>query len=232
MRVAILQSNYLPWKGYFDIIASVDLFIFHDDLQYTKNDWRNRNKIKTFNGTKWITVPCGTSERRLICDVKLTNSDWQIKHWNFIKTNYKNAPYFNLYANFFEEIYLKKSWCNLSNLNQYIIKNISKNFLFTKTKFSDSRKYSLKKTKSDRVVELLKKVGATTYLSGPSGKNYLDEKIFFEEGIELEWMSYDGYPIYSQIHQLFEHNVSIIDLLFNTGPNAREYLLVNKKNLL
>jgi hypothetical protein len=231
VKVAILQSNYLPWKGYFDIIANVDLFIFHDDLQYTKNGWRNRNKIKTFNGTKWITVPCGTNERRLICDVKLINSDWQRKHWNLIKINYKNSIYFNLYSNFFEEIYLEQSWRYLSDLNQHIIKNISNNFLFIKTKFSDSRQYNLKKTKSDRVIELLKKVGATTYISGPSGKNYLNEKKFFEEEIKLEWMSYDGYPTYSQIYQPFEHNVSIIDLLFNVGPNAREYLLFNKRKL-
>ena len=229
MRVAILQSNYMPWKGYFDIIGSVDLFVFHDDLQYTKGDWRNRNKIKTPKGAEWLTVPCGTSEHRLICDVELTNSDWQRKHWSLIQTHYLKAPCFKQYSPFFEEIYLGRKWANLSDMNQYIIKAISTELLGIKVQFDDSRAYDLKTAKGDRVIELLKKVGATTYLSGPAAKSYLDESAFAAEGIDLEWMNYAGYPEYPQLNPPFDHAVSMIDLLFNTGSYANSFMLSAKK---
>ena len=229
MRVAILQSNYIPWKGYFDIIGSVDLFIFHDDLQYTKGDWRNRNKIKTPVGTNWITIPCGTSERRLICDVELVNPDWQQKHWNLIRTHYVNAPHFKQYSPFFEEIYLGRTWTNLSDLNQYVIKAISTELLGMEVLFDDSRAYGLKTVKGDRVIELLKNVGATTYLSGLAAKSYLDKSAFAAQGIDLEWMNYADYSEYPQLYPPFEHAVSIIDLFFNVGINATSYMLCNRR---
>jgi hypothetical protein len=230
MRVAILQSNYIPWKGYFDIIGSVELFIFHDDLQYTKGDWRNRNKIKTPKGVEWLTVPCGTSEHRLICDVQLTNPDWQCKHWRLIKTHYVKTPYFKQYSPFFEEIYLGRKWSNLSDMNHHIIKAISIELLGMTTRFDDSRVYNLEAAKGDRVIELLKKVGATTYLSGPAAKSYLDESAFSAECIDLEWMNYIGYPEYPQLNPPFDHSVSIIDLFFNMGPDAASSMLYAKKS--
>lgn len=229
MRVAILQSNYIPWKGYFDIIGSVDLFVFHDDLQYTKGDWRNRNKIKTPKGSEWITVPCGTNEHRRICDVTLNNTDWQRKHWNLIQTNYAKAPYFEHYRAFFEEIYLGRTWKKLSEMNQYIIRAISTELLGMNTDFDDSRGYDLRTAKGDRVIELLKKLGATTYLSGPAAKSYLEEPAFAAEGITLEWMNYSGYSEHPQLHPPFDHAVSIIDLFFNTGPDAVSFMLYRQK---
>jgi hypothetical protein len=229
VRIAILQSNYIPWKGYFDIIGSVDLFVFHDDLQYTKGDWRNRNKIKTPKGAEWLTVPCGTSESRLICEVELTGADWQRKHWNLIQMHYVKAPYFKYYSPFFEEIYLGRTWVNLSDMNQYVIKAISTELLGMKAQFEDSRAYCLKTAKGDRVIELLQKVGATTYLSGPAAKSYIDESIFTAEGIGLRWMNYAGYPEYQQLYPPFDHAVSIIDLLFNTGPDATSLMLYAKE---
>lgn len=229
MKVAILQSNYIPWKGYFDIIGSVDLFIFHDDLQYTKADWRNRNKIKTPNGAQWITVPCGTSEHRLICDVSLIGRDWQPKHWNFIRENYARAPFFREYKPFFEDIYLGRTWDNLSDMNQYVIKAVCTELLGIHTVFEDSRAYNLKATKADRVIELLKKVGATKYLSGPAARSYLDESRLAAEGVSLEWMNYSNYPEYPQMYPPFEHAVSIIDLLFNTGAGSTSFMLHTKK---
>jgi hypothetical protein len=228
MRVAILQSNYIPWKGYFDIIANVDLFIFHDDLQYTKSDWRNRNKIKTFKGTEWLTVPCGRSEHRKICEVILPSSEWQRKHWSLIVKYYNKAPYFNEFSDFFENIYIRQSWTNLSEMNQYIIKLISTEILGISTNFDDSRVYNLRYTKGERVIELLKKVGATTYLSGPAAKSYLDESLFAASNIKLEWMDYSGYKEYSQLYPPFEHKVSILDLLFNSGPNFFNYMNLKK----
>ncbi|NEW83319.1 MAG: WbqC family protein [Mariniphaga sp.] len=219
-RVAILQSNYIPWKGYFDIINMVDLFIFHDDLQYTKSDWRNRNKIKTPNGTVWLTIPCGADENRLICDVKLSNNSWQKQHWNILKQHYSKTRYFKEYNGFFEDFYQNVQWTNLSDFNQSMIKSISKNILGIKTSFADSRIYNLKERKGKRVLELLKKTNATNYLSGPAAKDYIDENEFIDEEIILEWMDYSGYPEYHQLYPPFAHNVSIIDLLFNEGPNT------------
>jgi len=223
-KVAIVQSNYIPWKGYFDIIAMADLFIFHDDLQYTKQDWRNRNKIKTPRGTEWLSIPCGSDENRLICEVVLRDDTWQRKHWRKIIQYYQYAPYFASYKEFLENFYLQHKWDNLSNLNQYLIQEISQLYLGIKTEFDDSRRYKLKEKRSSRVLELLKKVGANIYLSGPAARNYLDEKQFEDSGIKIEWMDYSGYPEYDQLYPPFEHNVSIIDLLFNTGDQAHTYL--------
>lgn len=223
-KVAVLQSNYIPWKGYFDIIGKVDLFIFHDDLQYTKNDWRNRNKIKSPNGLIWLTIPCGISEKRLICEVELKDKSWQKVHWEKIQSNYKKAPFFNHYKDFFEDFYLNKKWDYLSDLNQFLIKYISKNFLFLKTEFSDSREYDLKLKKADRLRELLLKVNANIYYSGPSAKDYLSEDFLMQKNIETKWMEYNNYKEYKQLFGSFENNVSIIDLLFNVGPESINFI--------
>ncbi len=224
-RVAIVQSNYIPWKGYFDIVRQVDLFLFHDDLQYTKNDWRNRNKIKTPHGLHWLTIPCGTSEKRLICEVELKNDSWQEKHWRQIEANYRRAAYFDRYREFFRDVYLGRKWQNLSELNQFLIKKISTEFLGIKdTEFDDSRRYDLKCKKSQRVLELLRKVGAGAYLSGPAAKGYLDPDAFRQADIELAWMDYSGYPEYEQMYPPFEHGVSIVDLLFSVGEEAPSYM--------
>lgn len=224
MKGAILQSNYIPWKGYFDIIRAVDIFIFHDDLQYTKGDWRNRNKIKTNSGLKWLTIPCGNSEKRLICEVELSDFSWQRQHWNLLEQSYKKAKYFSLFKPFFEEIYLGYEWTNLSDLNQHIIKKISKEIFEVNTIFDDSRKYNLEKKKGERVIELLQKAGINHYLSGPAAKDYISEEDFARNNITVEWMDYQGYPEYEQLHPPFDHYVSILDLIFNEGENAINYM--------
>jgi len=229
MDVAILQSNYIPWKGYFDLIASVDVFVFHDDLQYTKNDWRNRNKIKTDKGSEWLTVPCGSNEKRLICEVALKDSDWQRKHWNMICRHYGSAPFFDHYKDFFADFYLLNQWTNLSDMNQYLIRKIASEILDLKVRFLDSRVYNLTEKKSKRVLELLKKIGAQRYLSGPAAKSYLDTQSLYDENIELLWMSYDNYPEYQQQYEPFEHAVSILDLLFNVGPEFAAYMRASSK---
>lgn len=224
MRVAVLQSNYIPWKGYFDIIRSVDLFIFYDDVQYTKHNWRNRNLLKTENGLKWITIPCGESESRLICEVKLCDNGWQEKHWRMIEENYRKAPYWDRYSEMFRSGYMDKKWTNLSELNQYLIIMISREILGIKTQFGDSRDYSLQDSKAARLLQLIKKTGADEYLSGPSAKNYIDEAEFERAGVKVLWMNYDWYFEYPQLYEPFEHGVSIIDLIFNTGPEAPRYI--------
>ena len=224
-KVAILQSNYIPWKGYFDLINSVDLFVFHDDIQYTKNDWRNRNKIKTSKGARWITLPAGTNEKRLIHEVEFPDHSWQRNHWNLIRNSYAKSPYWDEYKDFFEDFYLSKKWTNLSQLNQHLIKKISGDFLsISGVEFEDSRKYNLKEKKESRVLELLKKVNASEYISGPAAKRYICEKNFQENNIQLTWFNYSGYRKYEQLGDNFVHNVSIIDLLFNCGPYAPLYM--------
>lgn len=222
--VAILQSNYIPWKGYFDIIGSVDEFIFHDDLQYTKQDWRNRNKIKTNKGVKWLTIPCGSNEKRRICDVVIADDRWQRDHWKIIYDSYHKAKYFDLYAPFFQKLYTSIRWTHLSAFNQYVIQFIAREFLGIPTHFSDSRIYDLTEKKEARVLEILDRVHATDYISGPSAKSYIHEETFKKHGITIHWMDYGKYREYPQFYPPFIHTVSIIDLLFSIGKKAHTYI--------
>lgn len=222
--VVILQSNYIPWKGYFDLIHDADTFIFYDDLQFTKNDWRNRNKIKTAQGGKWLSIPVGTSAHRLICEVRMEDAKWQQSHWDSLRQQYAKAPYFKLYRPYFEDVYLSRVWTNLSDLNQYLIKFISRDILKIKTQFRDSREFELRGQKLDRLVDLVIQSEATRYISGPAAKDYIDPLRFHEVGVELVWKNYSNYPVYPQFHPAFEHAVSILDLLFNVGPEAPWYI--------
>src|SRR5690606_17506563 len=231
MKAAIVQSNYLPWKGYFDIINMVDLFIFYDDVQFTKRDWRNRNRIKTRDGINWLTAPCTSSTNQRICEVSFTDTNWQQKHWKTIQFNYSRARYFGEYRPIFEEIYTTRTWHNLSEFNQYTIQVISKQILNSGTSFEDSRSYDLKGQKDERVLDLLDQCGATSYLSGPSARSYIREALFREAGIDLAWMNYSGYPKYDQMYPPFDHHVSIIDLIFNEGPRTLDYLKSFKPKL-
>jgi WbqC-like protein family len=223
-RVAILQSNYIPWKGYFDIAHDVDVFIFYDDLQFTKNDWRNRNKIKTPRGTEWLTIPVGDDIGRLVCEVAIGNPSWQAKHWRTLQQNYGRCPHFARYREYFQYVYMGRQWKNLSELNHNLIKHIAREFLGLRTVFGDSREYDISGRKLDRLLELAVKAGATAYVSGPSAKEYIVAERFEQAGIELVWKDYAGYPTYSQRFAPFEHSVSILDLLFNCGPESPHYI--------
>jgi hypothetical protein len=222
--VVVLQSNYIPWKGYFDLIHDADLFIFYDDLQYTKNDWRNRNKVKASNGPEWITIPAGSDTNRLICEVELKDSTWQQKHWRTLLQNYRNSPHFMRYQAFFEDFFLGHRWHNLSEMNQRLIRHIAVEFLGIQTAFQDSRAYPLSGQKQDRLLELLGRAGAERYISGPAAKSYIEPERFKAAGIELVWKDYSGYPKYPQRFPPFEHGVSILDLLFNVGPDAPRHI--------
>ena len=223
-KVAVIQSNYIPWKGYFDIINDVDHFIFYDDVQFTKNDWRNRNKIKTAQGLCWLTIPVGSRENRLIYEVEIKEDSWAKKHWETIKQAYSKAPYFKKYCDFFENVYHDSKWTNLSELNHFLIKTISNEFLGISTTFSDSREYHAEGHKLDRLINLLNKANADLYVSGPSAKDYIEENIFKEAGIDLVFKDYSGYPQYPQLFPPFEHAVSILDILFNCGSAASDYI--------
>lgn len=220
MRVAILQSNYIPWKGYFDIIHDVDLVVFHDDLQYTKADWRNRNRIKTSNGPRWLTIPVGTDEHRRICDVGLPRGDWAPTHWRRLEASYRRTPFFEEYRPYFESVYLHRGWRTLSDLNQTLIREIARDLLGVRTEFRWSTEFALTHAKGQRVLELLSHLGADTYVSGPAAQSYLDARACADAGVTVEWKDYAGYPEHAQVYPPFTHHVSILDLLFHTGPAA------------
>lgn len=223
-RIAILQSSYIPWKGFFDIINSVDQFVWYDDVQFTLRDWRSRNRIKTKDGLLWLSVPCFHKGSPIIQEVKISDSSWQKKHWNSITHAYSKAPYFVFYKEFFEELYLRCHWEFLSEMNKAFVEKISVELLGIKTTFLNSNDYNAQGAKQDRLLDLIKKIGCDTYFSGPAAKDYIDENEFKLHNIKLEWMDYKGYPTYPQLHGEFEHAVSIIDLLFNVGPEAPKYI--------
>lgn len=224
-RVVVLQSNYLPWKGYFDLIRRADLLIFYDDTQYTKNDWRNRNRIKTSRGVEWLTIPCGRHHmHRLIHDVRPVGNEWQRSHWDRIRMSYRFAPYFGMYRDFFESFYRAHDWTNLSELNQYLITTIGRAFLGIQTPILRSTDFHLVGSKEERLVHMLVQSGATRYLSGPTGRQFLRMEPFERAGIRVEWMDYSGYRPYPQLYPPFVHEVSVIDLLFQEGPGAAQYL--------
>lgn len=225
MKIAVLQSNYIPWKGYFDIIHDVETFIFHDDLQYTKNDWRNRNRIKTPQGTLWLTIPVGTDEHRLIEDVSMPlDRSWAKKHLAAIRANYTHAPYYKKYLPFLEYVYLEQQWERLIDLDRYMIETISHEFLGMKTKFAESHDFAFTGSKHEKLLTMLQSANATTYVSGPAAKDYIVAKDYEQNGIKLVWKDYSGYPEYPQQYGAFEHAVSILDLLLNTGDDAPYFI--------
>lgn len=228
-KVAIVQSNYIPWKGYFDIINHVDEFILFDDVQYTRRDWRNRNRIKTPNGLVWLTIPVEVKGRynQKINETRIANPKWAKKHWATISQNYAKAPYFKEYESLFSAFYLNLvEETYLSQVNYQFIKCINA-ILGITTILSWSSDYDLVEGKNERLIELCKQAKATEYISGPAAKGYIDEELFQKENIQLTWMDYIGYPVYHQLFPPFEHGVSVLDLIFNEGPNAMKFMLTS-----
>lgn len=224
-KIAILQSNYLPWKGYFELINNVDEFYFLDDVQYTKNDWRNRNQIYVNFKKIWLTIPTGISKKRLISEVTLSDKKWKLKHFDTMVQGYKKSKYFDNYINFFKDFYFEKNFNNLSLINKYLIKYISKEILKIKTSFHDVESLKIKSTKEKKLLEICEKVNAKIYLSGPNGKNYLNKDNFNKKGIKLEYYNYGPYKEYKQFSNKFDNQISIMDLIFNCGPEASTYFL-------
>lgn len=224
-RVAIVQSNYIPWKGYFDIISKVDRFILYDDVQYTKQDWRNRNQIKTPQGLQWLTIPVQKKKclENKIQEISISDSGWRKKHWKSIKQNYGRAPFFGEYAAVFETLYLQNLEDNLSRINFQFIEVIN-GLLGIKTEILFSREFSLPSGKTERLVELCRQSEADEYVTGPAALRYLDQALFHRAGIALSRIDYSGYPEYPQLYPPFVHQVTVLDLIFNTGPDALRYL--------
>lgn len=224
-KVAIVQSNYIPWKGYFDLIAAVDEFILYDDMQFTRRDWRNRNQIKTPQGVQWLTVPVKVRGRfhQKIRETEIDGDEWAKTHWKAIAQNYARARYFHQIAPLFESLYLSEPWKLLSDLNRRFLVVVC-SFLGIRTVISNSWDYQLSDGKTARLVDLCAQAGATEYISGPAAKGYLEEELFANAGIQMRWFDYEGYPTYPQLWGEFIHGVSIVDLLFNCGPEAVHYM--------
>jgi hypothetical protein len=227
-KIAISQSNYIPWKGYFDFIVGVDEFILYDDVQYTKRDWRNRNRIKTPHGLKWLTIPVRGSNSYRINEVEVADTDWNKKHWQTIRHMYGKATQFDVYADAVEHLYLKATMPLLSDINHHFLAGINK-LLGIKTPLDWSTDYKAAGDKSERLISICKQANADVYVTGAAAKAYLDVELFNSEDISVEWMNYDGYEEYPQLYGGFEHAVTILDLLFNTGFDAQYYLKSTEK---
>ena len=226
-KVVILQSNYIPWRGYFDLIAVADEFVIYDDVQYTKRDWRNRNQIKTPTGLLWLNIPVFYRSRnegtQKINETEIQGNEWAKEHWLKIKHNYAKTPCFNEISSILEPLYLSAMPTNLSSLNRLFIESICE-YLGITTKITNSWDYTSSTGKTERLVDICLQAGATEYISGPAAQAYIKQSIFDDVGIKLTWFDYSGYPQYQQLWGDFEPKVSIIDLLFNCGKESHKYM--------
>lgn len=217
MIVSIHQPQFLPWLGYFDKIYKSDAFVFLDNAQYKKNEYQNRNKIRSKNGTFWLTVPVIIKNRfgQKINEVEINNLvDWERKHIESIKQNYNKAKHFLEYKFFIDELYSKK-WNKLVDINTFTVLSILK-ILGIERQIYFELQLNITESKTDRLIEICKKLDADTYLSGIGAREYLEEEKFKNAGIKLVYQEFI-HPVYTQVYNGFEENLSIIDLIFNYG---------------
>lgn len=227
--VAIIQSSYIPWKGYFDIIHQVDTFIFLEDVQYTVRDWRSRNRIRTPEGSsKWLTIPILGGRNQMLYEAMIDNNqNWQSKHLAALRNSYSKAPFFSEYypelASFHDVCYER-----LTELNQVLTKHLARR-LGIAAEFQNSLDVGSVGRKDDKLIALILAVGGTRYVSGPRAADYIDTSKFQKAGIDLIYADYSQYPEYKQISEPFEHYVSILDMLFMLGPDTPNYIWGHKE---
>jgi hypothetical protein len=224
-KVAILQPNYIPWKGYFDLINMVDEFVIFDEVQYTKKDWRNRNLIKTPQGLHWLTIPVTVKhQQQKIYEVNVANQQWREKHWRTLCINYAKTRYLTTYSPVFEELYLRTDTENLRDILVEFIKTIN-TILGIDTKLTLSTAIpQTTDNRLERIREILLHTQAELFINGPKAKSFMSGDAFAADGITIQWMNYEGYVPYGQVHPPFEHGVIILDLIFNQGPEAQRYM--------
>jgi hypothetical protein len=223
-KVAILQSNYIPWKGYFDLINTVDEFVLFDDTQYTKGDWRNRNIIKTKQGPQWLTIPVKQEKQsQLINETKISDTRWARKHWTTLSQNYSKAKYFERYRDQLESLYLALTNEYLSTINHRLITEVNK-ILSIGTRIRWSSEFDVLEGRTERLLSICEQCGASEYFSGPAAQSYFDIELAKRSNIKVNWLNYEDYPEYDQLHPPFDHRVSILDLIFNEGPNAKKFM--------
>lgn len=219
MKCVILQPSYLPWRGVYHQMKKADRFIFLDDVQYDRDGWRNRNKIKTPEGTKWLTIPVNRKghleQKKAINEIPISwTHDWRLSHFASIKHSYSKAPFFKKYLAMLEEIYCQKPNL-LSDFTIWSTERIARE-IGLKTQFMRASDLNVVGSKTERLLNILTKVGATHYISGAAAKSYLDGSLFKEAGITFEFMTY-AYPAYPQLHGPFDPFVTVLDFLFMTG---------------
>lgn len=229
--VSIVQSNYIPWRGYFDLMALSDQFVLYDIVQFTKNDWRNRNLIKTQDGPFWLTIPVVQSGKfgQRIDEVETSDDRWRSKHWRSIEQAYARAPHFPEHRERFAELYLGSQERQLSVINRTFIVALAEALGIRTPVASAADLTPLPDDRVDRLVAICSRFGADEYLSGPAAREYLNESRFASAGMHVRFMDYSGYPEYPQLHPPFEHKVSALDLLFNTGPEASSYMFFGSR---
>jgi hypothetical protein len=223
--VGILQPSYLPWLGFFEQLHQVDIFVYYDDVQFEKGSWRNRNRIKTPTGPQWLTVPVLIKGQNfpLIRDVRINQTErWGKKHIKSIEQNYRKAPYFDTYAPKLFAI-MEKGQEFLLDLNLELLSLLAEGLGIT-TPTVLASELGVTGKKSERLLKILRSLGATTFYEGSSGKDYIDIRLFAENNINLIYQEY-VHPIYTQLHGEFIPYLSIIDLVFNHGPASLEILL-------
>lgn len=221
--VAIIQSNYIPWKGYFDVINVVDEFFLYDTVQYTRRDWRNRNRIKTAQGPLWLTIPVQGSRAQRICDVEISDPRWAQRHWRTLSQAYARAPYFAEYRDEIEALYSGVEERTLSAVNERFIRALC-GLLGITTPIARTAEDTEREGKTEKLVAICVGAGATEYLCGPASRDYIEERRFDEAGIALTYVDYSGYPEYPQLFGPFLHEVTVLDLIFNTGSDARSHM--------
>jgi hypothetical protein len=220
--VAIVQSSYIPWKGYFDLIRHSDEFILLDDVQFTRRDWRSRNLIKTAQGVRWLTIPLQNkgNYQAPIRAMKIADPTWNERHWQLLRQAYGESKYYAEVAPLIGDLYRHCSHTSLSDINRHFISAIC-SYLDIRTPISWSWDYSIRDhDRNGRLIELCRAAGANCYLSGPSAKTYLDLQRFRKAGVEVRFFDYSGYPVYRQLYGNFCHEVSILDMIFNEGKNS------------
>ena len=222
MKVFISQPTYLPWCGYLASVDSCDIFVVYDDVQFSHQSWQHRNKIKIQDDWMWLTVPIVRKEGQLINEVMINNSThWKRDHWRSISQNYSQAPYFSKSHSAFFDIYAYE-WEKLVDLNVSLISHLASELGIKMPKIIRSSEMETEGHKTDRLIPILKKLKADTYISGVAAKDYLDIKKFNDEGIDVKWFEYN-HPIYPQKGEFIPY-LSAIDLLFNTGNRAIDYI--------
>jgi hypothetical protein len=212
-------------EGFFDLIGRCDEYVLYDSMQYVKRHWHNRNRIKTANGVQWLTIPVRSKGRFLQpLDEVAIEKPWADKHGRTLEVAYRQAPFFDRYAATVKQSYERAgTQARLTDVNEIFLRGIA-GLLGLEVSIVRDRAYPAEGVRTERLLAIARAAGADRYLSGPSAKQYFDEQLFIAAGITPEWMSYDGYPEYPQLHGDFEHAVTALDLLFNVGPAAPRYL--------
>jgi len=224
--VAIHQPNYLPWLGFFHKMSAADIFVFLDTVQFSKNSFQNRNKIRTSQGWQWLTVPILAKGRtgQLTKDVRANlRVNWQEKHWHSIQQNYGRASYFRVHRGFLEDAYLGNEWQLLVDVSMHFIKYMAHSLGITCETIRSSS-LGVTGTGTDHLLDICLAVGGDVYLSGPSGSAYLDLERFSQAGVGVRFHAYH-HPSYAQCFEPFLPQMCAIDLLLNHGSSSGRVLI-------